>query len=108
MPSQSGAQGSGTGAPKALPVPWGVGPDSQILRTGPGDAPGHSLWVCGHNLWPPCPSYLPAASAVVLPADNSEGCFACRAEAASLIGDPLWWIWDEKGGTRQPEGAAKR
>lgn len=51
---------------------------------------------------------LPAAAAVVLPADHCERRFAGGAEAAGLVRDPLGRVCDnDSGGTGQPEAAVR-
>lgn len=99
MPGQSGTPGSGTSAQRPsrpCRAPGAFVLTSEFCAQPPGVAPA---MVPG----PPYPSHLPAAAAVVLPADDSEGRFACSAEATGLIWDPFGWICDSESAVSQRE-----
>ena len=50
-------------------------------------------------------TYLPAAAAVVLPADHCERRFAGGAEAAGLVRDPLGRVCENDSGGRSARGS---
>lgn len=59
----------------------------------------------GDNLRPLRPTYLPAAAAVVFPADDGEGRFARGTEATGLVWDPLGRVCDNKSGGHIRQGS---
>jgi hypothetical protein len=54
------------------------------------------------------PTHLPAATAVVLPADDGEGRFARGAEAAGLVRHPLRGVCHNKSRGHISHGGAGR
>lgn len=109
-PGQSRAQGSRTSAPRPqrpYQAPGTLVLASRSCAQPPGEDHSLSPWGCRDNLWPPRPAHLPAAAAVVFPADDSEGCFARGAEAAGLVWDPLRWICDNGNGVSQREPCSR-
>lgn len=93
----SGASAQGPRRPRQRPSPPSI--PGQRLTPRPQPCPGR-----------PGPTHLPAAAAVVLPADDREGGFARGAEAAGLVGDPLGRVCGKRGGVVRQRGseAARR
>ena len=82
---------------------WGCGPGSAVHIRNPACPPLHAaIGKVPRDAQPQPlglgPTYLPAAAAVMLPADDGEGGFARSAEATGLVRDPLRRVCDNRSG----------